>query len=188
MTPTQGTLTTWKQDKGFGFISPLGGGVDVFVHIRDFGHLQRLPMVGDSVTYQPMKGKDGRYRAADVRIAGVPRDTRSTRVPQNHRPSQHTPRRESGRTFPSRRISIVLTIALIAFGYSKLQPSHNQSAAPEPRPMQQTVTESAFSCEGKRYCSEMHSCAEARYYLNACPNTEMDGDNDGVPCESQWCN
>ena len=73
MAPTQGTLTSWKPDKGFGFIRPLGGGVDVFVYIRDFGRIPRPPMVGDSVTFQPMKGKDGRYRAADVRIAGVAR-------------------------------------------------------------------------------------------------------------------
>ncbi|MGH8051244.1 MAG: excalibur calcium-binding domain-containing protein [Arenimonas sp.] len=33
----------------------------------------------------------------------------------------------------------------------------------------------------------MTSCEEARYYVQHCPNTEMDGDNEGVPCESQWC-
>jgi hypothetical protein len=34
----------------------------------------------------------------------------------------------------------------------------------------------------------MSSCQEARFYLANCPNTKMDGDGDGVPCESQWCN
>lgn len=36
-------------------------------------------------------------------------------------------------------------------------------------------------------CSQMTSCAEATYFIRSCPDTEMDGDNDGRPCESQWC-
>ncbi|MGN0857816.1 MAG: excalibur calcium-binding domain-containing protein, partial [Stenotrophomonas sp.] len=31
-------------------------------------------------------------------------------------------------------------------------------------------------------------CEEARYFLRHCPNTKMDGDGDGVPCEQQLCN
>jgi hypothetical protein len=46
---------------------------------------------------------------------------------------------------------------------------------------------SEFECEGKRYCSEMTSCEEARFYLKNCPDVEIDGDGDGIPCESQWC-
>jgi cold shock CspA family protein len=45
-----------------------------------------------------------------------------------------------------------------------------------------------FECQGKTYCSQMTSCAEATFYLNHCPGTKMDGDHDGIPCESQWCN
>jgi hypothetical protein len=33
----------------------------------------------------------------------------------------------------------------------------------------------------------MTSCAEATYFIKQCPGTQMDGDGDGVPCESQWC-
>ncbi len=44
-----------------------------------------------------------------------------------------------------------------------------------------------FQCTGKMYCSEMSSCAEAKFYLRNCPGTKMDGDNDGIPCEQQWC-
>ena len=44
-------------------------------------------------------------------------------------------------------------------------------------------------CKEKRYCSQMTSCAEAKYYLKLCGKyAKMDGDNDGVPCERQWCN
>ena len=46
---------------------------------------------------------------------------------------------------------------------------------------------SAFACEGKTRCSQMRSCEEATFYITHCPNTQMDGDHDGIPCESQWC-
>ncbi len=48
-------------------------------------------------------------------------------------------------------------------------------------------TEPAYQCLGKVYCSEMTSCAEAMFYLQNCQGTLMDGDNDGIPCETQWC-
>lgn len=49
------------------------------------------------------------------------------------------------------------------------------------------VTNTTFQCSGKIYCSEMSSCAEAKFYLRNCPGTKMDGNNDGIPCEKQWC-
>jgi len=45
-----------------------------------------------------------------------------------------------------------------------------------------------YSCSGKVYCTEMTSCEEAMFYQKNCPGTKMDGDADGIPCESQWCN
>jgi len=44
-----------------------------------------------------------------------------------------------------------------------------------------------FKCDGRKYCSQMRSCAEAKYFIKHCPNTKMDGNHDGVPCEKQWC-
>ncbi|WP_327440310.1 excalibur calcium-binding domain-containing protein [Pseudomonas donghuensis] len=44
-----------------------------------------------------------------------------------------------------------------------------------------------FKCDGRKYCSQMTSCKEAKNFLQNCPGMEMDGDYDGVPCEAQWC-
>ncbi|MDA3978529.1 MULTISPECIES: excalibur calcium-binding domain-containing protein [Gallibacterium] len=42
-----------------------------------------------------------------------------------------------------------------------------------------------YSCDdGKRYCKEMRSCEEAKFYLNQCGVGRLDRDKDGVPCES----
>jgi hypothetical protein len=45
-----------------------------------------------------------------------------------------------------------------------------------------------FTCDGRTHCSQMSSCAEARYFLTHCPGAQMDGDKNGIPCERQWCN
>ncbi|MFJ0260787.1 excalibur calcium-binding domain-containing protein [Acinetobacter baumannii] len=47
---------------------------------------------------------------------------------------------------------------------------------------------SAFQCDGREYCTQMHSLEEARWFVRNCPNTKMDGDRDGEPCEndSRW--
>ncbi len=44
-----------------------------------------------------------------------------------------------------------------------------------------------YRCDGRTYCSQMKSCEEAKYFLQNCPDVKMDGDRDGIPCESQWC-
>ncbi|MBK1616525.1 calcium-binding protein [Rubrivivax gelatinosus] len=49
------------------------------------------------------------------------------------------------------------------------------------------ATSSRFSCDGRTYCSQMHSCEEAKFFLDHCPGVKMDGDGDGIPCETQWC-
>jgi endonuclease YncB( thermonuclease family) len=46
------------------------------------------------------------------------------------------------------------------------------------------VDSSSFRCGSKRKCSEMSSCAEARFHLTQCSLSRLDGDRDGIPCES----
>jgi cold shock CspA family protein len=50
-----------------------------------------------------------------------------------------------------------------------------------------TAAAAPFQCDGRTHCSQMTSCAEARYFLRHCPGVEMDGNGDGEPCERQWC-
>lgn len=50
------------------------------------------------------------------------------------------------------------------------------------------VDQSHYSCDGRQYCSQMSSCKEAMFFIQNCPNTKMDGNHDGIPCERQHCN
>lgn len=52
-----------------------------------------------------------------------------------------------------------------------------------PQLSRQTSNSAGFTCSGKRYCREMTSCAEARFYLEQCGLSRLDGDGDGIPCE-----
>jgi endonuclease YncB( thermonuclease family) len=45
-------------------------------------------------------------------------------------------------------------------------------------------TTSSLRCGNKKYCNQMTSCEEAKYYLNQCGVKRLDGNGDGVPCES----
>ena len=57
-------------------------------------------------------------------------------------------------------------------------PSDERSAAsPESDP-------GTFACAGKTRCKQMTSCAEAEFYLHTCGLSRLDGDHDGIPCES----
>ena len=62
-----------------------------------------------------------------------------------------------------------------------------ERAAPEKvAPVLHNV-QSGFSCDRRAYCSQMKSCAEAKYFLANCPGVKMDGNRDGTPCQKQWC-
>jgi hypothetical protein len=69
------------------------------------------------------------------------------------------------------KLIVIAIVGLIGWYIAQKEPTRN------PR----------FSCDGRTHCSQMTSCAEATYFLKNCPDTKMDGDNDGVPCEQQWC-
>ena len=58
------------------------------------------------------------------------------------------------------------------------------AATPAPSTPSRTASAGVFSCDAKRKCGEMASCAEARFYLSECRLTRLDVDGDGIPCES----
>jgi micrococcal nuclease len=68
-------------------------------------------------------------------------------------------------------------------------PKPATAVPPMPAPAASAAALAAnMRCDGRTYCSQMTSCAEATWFLNNCPGVKMDGNRDGVPCEQQWCN
>ncbi len=62
----QGKITEWKDEQGFGFIIPDGGGRRVFVHIKSFSKSGRRPAENEHVTYRLAADAKGRAQAQDV--------------------------------------------------------------------------------------------------------------------------
>lgn len=66
----QGRITTWKDDKGFGFIAPNGGGEAVFAHISSFSNRRRRPVGNEIVSYELKPGDNGRLQATAIAFVG----------------------------------------------------------------------------------------------------------------------
>lgn len=62
----QGKITDWKDDKGFGFITPNSGGQRVFVHIKSFSSRQKRPLGNEIVAYELRHDAKGRPQADSV--------------------------------------------------------------------------------------------------------------------------
>lgn len=71
----QGRITSWKDEQGFGFITPHGGGPEVFVHIKSIGSGAVRPVGNEIVTYDLNVNGRGQARAENVAYV----DARSAR-------------------------------------------------------------------------------------------------------------
>lgn len=190
----QGHLKQWNFDKGFGFIRPDDGGKDIFVHISDFPKDGVAPRVGENIRYEITTGKAGKSQAAYIERLDI-----TPIVRQPNRTTQ--PSRQSNASKPQSSLLslligfiIVAAIGYAAYGqYHRYQLAH-QSDNPVAEPLisqptqtpANTASGQQFSCDDRTHCSEMRSYEEAVYFINHCPDTKMDGNNDGEPCESQF--
>lgn len=66
----KGLLTVWNDDKGFGFITPEGGGERVFAHISVYAGRGR-PVSDRKVKYSITKDANGRLRAGRFQYVGA---------------------------------------------------------------------------------------------------------------------
>ena len=174
----QGKIVEWNDARGFGFVVQNGGDERTFAHISDFDNRRVRPAIGQVITYTLVQER-GRPKATAIRHAGaVAASLQRHGNPRNHR--------RSGSPW----LGAALLIALVAGAYwyhsqdrerrIGNERAHMAAAAGEKSPQVQR-----FQCTGKKHCSQMNSCAEARFYIQECPDTRMDGDGDGQPCEDR---
>lgn len=68
----KGKITSWDDDKGYGFITSSSGDGQVFAHIKAFKYQAHRPEVNRSVTYILSTDKQGRTCASEVIMSAAP--------------------------------------------------------------------------------------------------------------------
>lgn len=66
----KGKVVKWNTDKAFGFITPNGGGDNIFIHKTALSNSSRTPQINDIITFSVTKDKAGRYCASDATFSG----------------------------------------------------------------------------------------------------------------------
>jgi len=61
-----GVVATWNDDRGFGFITPDGGGPDVFLHFSAEPRGTTRPYEGQRLTFETEQDENGRLRAVSA--------------------------------------------------------------------------------------------------------------------------
>jgi uncharacterized membrane protein YsdA (DUF1294 family)/cold shock CspA family protein len=69
----EGVVKSWQDERGFGFIEPIKGGQELFVHIKAFPTAFGRPSVGAKVTFEVEPGTDGKKRAVKVQLLAGPK-------------------------------------------------------------------------------------------------------------------
>ncbi|WP_200843987.1 cold shock domain-containing protein [Pantoea sp. 18069] len=64
----EGTIKSWNDDRGFGFIESVQGGQEIFVHIKAFGGSHGRPQPAQRVSFQVEVGPQGKKRAVHVEL------------------------------------------------------------------------------------------------------------------------
>ena len=97
--------------------------------------------------------------------------------------------------------ALIILVLVAFFGWKYYQQNANTSASepiysntqPDGRFNGEPISAEApifsqpsqnFSCDGRQHCSQMTSREEAVFFIRNCPDTKMDGDHDGDPCEN----
>jgi hypothetical protein len=80
------------------------------------------------------------------------------------------------------------TVTVEPITTSKLLLTPNPISSPKSvsTPVSYSEKSKTYICDGRKHCSQMTSYGEAVYFNKHCPDTRMDGDLDGIPCEKQF--
>jgi cold shock CspA family protein len=208
-----GKLCKWNDERGFGFIKPNDGSSDIFAHITAFPKNAEPPMIGDALSYT-VTMRDGKPQATNIQTARVShfqkQVSRKQKSPRNNESSfgayvlaalllvlmvfvywKFFQRPHSDAIDNEQSTHDTTSPRTDAEIRQAIRDSLNDGSSYQPNTLispKTSVKSSGFTCDGRTYCSQMTSCAEATYFLQHCPGVKMDGGKrDGVPCESQLC-
>lgn len=170
----KGLLKSWNESRGFGFITCSLHPNDIFVHVTAFPSNERSPTVGETLTFEVQTDGSGKTQAVQVQRYTL---KSASRGGDN----------KSSKTSPvvGRAVLFVAIIVGSVFFYRNEMPTPPNQSASHSMPLELTEFEyEQFECDGREFCSQMNSREEAEFFIFNCPNTKMDSDKDGIPCEN----
>lgn len=115
-----GHLIKWKDDRGFGFIQPVDGNQEIFLHISEIKDATRRPQVGDTIYYHVVAGQDGKVSACNAFILGA--RSKPTSSSSNNKATSNT---ASTSRFPVLEVlllSILPLVGAIHFAWTTSNP------------------------------------------------------------------
>jgi cold shock CspA family protein len=141
-----GTLKSWNDDRGFGFISPSQGGQDIFVHISACRPGGR-PVLNESLTFEVEINPQGKQRAVNVQRVNA-------QQPAHQPEHRHRPVRLSRSGSPSRSgLKTVVALLLVAAvgwkGYVHYQKLASVNRASEAGSREPAATQPLFDQPGQ---------------------------------------
>ena len=178
---THGTVVRWNEERGFGFVRPAGKDSELFIHISAFPRGGPLPHAGELISFEIDTSAE-KPRGINVQRTGAAQGRSAL---QRQAP---TPRRRSFSITPW--LTAAALIAIAASLLVQRWPTFSMQAAPTTAvglDASRQTPAAAYQCDGRSHCAQMTSCAEATWFIQHCPDTQMDGNGDGIPCERQWC-
>lgn len=201
-----GTIIRWNESRGFGAIREESTASEIFVPLSAFNGDTQAPVEGQRVSFFIISGRKGRDEAQDVRFVDDFEDLPSFSSDAPYRNQGGRPAAAAG-LFMAVFLCGVLSVA----GWYGWQAWQNRQAQAAEAAAQKNVSMVAqvaeqmkadrkawneavkspasakksgqFACDGRQYCSQMTSREEAEFFIRHCPNTKMDSDRDGIPCE-----
>ncbi|MDV2468926.1 cold shock domain-containing protein [Acinetobacter chinensis] len=190
----EGIVKTYNAERGFGFIQCEDNRKDIFFHISDFPNKNQPPQIGEKLKFY-VDQNDGKARAKNI----VRLDIKSSQLGSTGRiqSTKSKPQNDRGVNL----INLFISVGIIAIFISlfipfatdmytreklKKEPVNSSDSMIISSEINSNNSTSNYHCDGRTHCSQMTSYEEAVYFINHCPGTKMDGDGDGVPCESQF--
>lgn len=119
---SKGKLIKWKDERGFGFIQPIDGSQEVFLHISEIGDSTRRPQIGDTICYHPIIDQDKKVRASKAFILGARNKSTSLSASSNSKPVLPTTNKYPFPIFETLLLSILPLFGSINFVLSVYNP------------------------------------------------------------------
>ena len=188
-----GKIKAYNEERGFGFIEVEGEKKDIFFHIKDLPNKQIAPKIGEKIQFNKSE-ENGKFRAINIYRLDIKVET-ERHTPQSRAAQQRSAKSNNSVSHRPKKqtnwIGSICFFAIIALGigiYQKINQEQKDDSQSVYTAVSQSETQvkQNFRCDGRQHCSEMRSYDEALYFNKNCPDTKMDGNHDGIPCEKQF--